>query len=347
MVKREGVFLSQNFLRRKNQKTIVFSLNSMKKIAGWIFLLMGLQANAQSLVQYALAPFNALLYNPAGAGIDQGNVFFHHKSQYIGISPINFSNQTLSADFPLNNINSGIGMIVHNDFSGFLANTAIIGNYAYHLPLKKSKLSFGIGIGAHHVFLNGNKLRVASGDYDIDILHNDKLLDNERVSSFAMDIDFGIRYVNNNLSLGVSMKNILNHGNTIFKDNSINTSRVLVGQIGYEIRLNESVSITPTGIVKTDFVKYQTAIATNFKLKQNFYTGFSLVGYNVNNFEAVGIYFGGKIIRNLTLIYNYDIPLNALKGVNNGSHEVLMQYRFEVKNKKTYKYFFNYNSRYL
>lgn len=319
----------------------------MKKIAGTIFLLMGLQVNAQSLVQYSLAPFNALIYNPASSGADQGNVFFHHKSQYIGISPINFSNQTLSADLPLNNMNSGIGILVHNDFSGFLANTAIIGTYAYHLPLRKSKLSFGIGIGAHHVFLNGNKLRVASGDYDIDIVHNDKILDNERVSSFAVDMDFGMSYTNNNLSLGLSMKNLLNHGNTIFKDNSINTARVLVGQIGYEFKVNESLSIAPTGILKTDFVKYQAALATNFKLKQVFYTGFSLVGYNVNNFEAVGIYFGGKIAKKLMVIYNYDIPLNTLKGVNDGSHEILMQYRFEVKSKKTYKYFLNYNSRYL
>lgn len=319
----------------------------MKKIAGLTLLLVALKVNAQSLVQYTLAPFNGLLYNPAKSGIDQGNLFFHHKSQYIGISPINFSNQTITADLPLSNINSGIGVVVHNDFSGFLANTAIIGNYAYHIPLKKAKLSFGIGVGAHHVFLNGSKLRVASGEYDFDIVHNDKILDNERISSFAVDMDFGMSYVNNNLSLGVSMKNLLNHGNKIFKDNSINTARVLVGQIGYEIKVNESLSITPSGILKTDFVKYQTSIATNFKVKQNFYTGFALVGYNVNNFEALGIYFGGKILKKLTLIYNYDIPLNVLKGVNNGSHEVLMQYRFEVKSKTINRYFFNHNSRYL
>ena len=98
----------------------------MKKIFVLAILLFNKEISSQSLMQYTLAPMNTYLYNPSKAGLNKGNLFFHHKSQYIGISPINFSNQSITFDLPIYKINSGWGFVVNNDFSGFLANTSMI-----------------------------------------------------------------------------------------------------------------------------------------------------------------------------------------------------------------------------
>ena len=322
-------------------------VKSMKNILLLTFIMIQSFLFSQSLVQYTLASHNAFLYNPARAGVDKGNLFFHHKSQYIGISPINFSNQSLSFDIPLYNLKSGIGIVAHNDFSGFLANTAVIGNYAYHHKIKKSTISFGLGLGLHHLYLNGSKLKVASGDYEFNIVHNDKILDNETVSSIAFDMDFGINYGYKKLTIGVSGKNLLNHGNKIFKDNTINSSRNFIGHVSLDIDLISNLVYTPSLILKTDLVKYQTILSNNLRIKQNYYAGFALIGYNINNFDGFGIFLGAQLTKKIKAIYNFDIPLNSLKGANNGSHEILFQYRFDLKNKVTTKYFFNHNSRYL
>lgn len=301
----------------------------------------------QSLVQYTLAPYNGFIYNPAKAGLDKGNIFLHHKSQYVGISPINFSNQSIAIDLPIYKIKSGMGIIVHNDFAGYLANTSMQLFYAYHVKKSKSSFSAGLGLGIHHIYLNGSKLRVASGDYDFGISHNDKILDNGNVSSIAFDADFGLNYQWQGLSVGLAVKNLLGHGNTIFNNNTLNTNRSFVGLLSYHWKLSEQLILTPNAVFKTDLIKSQLSLGGNFNIKQNYYAGFALVGYNSNNFDGLGLNVGAKLTKKIKIVYNYDIPLNALKGTNEGSHELLFQYQFDVKNKVMARYFINYNSRYL
>lgn len=319
----------------------------MKNIGLLTFIMISTCSFGQSLVQYSLAPYNGFIYNPAKAGAEKGNIFIHHKSQYVGISPINFSNQSLTMDLPIYKLKSGIGVVVHNDFSGYLANTSMQLFYAYHVKKNKSALSFGVGLGLHHLYLNGSKLRVASGDYDFGVSHNDKILDNGNVSSLAFDLDFGVNYQLAGLSIGLAGKNLLGHGNTIFNNNNLNTNRSFVSMIGYNWKLSENLNITPNAIFKTDLVKSQLSLGGNFNFKQNYYAGFALIGYNSNNFDGLGLNVGVKLTKKMKIIYNYDIPLNALKGTNEGSHELLFHYQFDVKNKMVAKYFINYNSRYL
>ena len=319
----------------------------MKTVLFFFFCIFVFNSDAQNLTQYSLSFVDRIKYNPGYTGIQDANVFAHHRSQFVGLSPINFSNQSFLADIPVYKINSGLGVEVHNDFTGFLSNTSMDVKYAYHIQGKKSRISFGLALGAVFQSLNQSKLTVASGEYNGFVVHNDALLDNLVSSSMQFNSSAGVVYSLSNFELGVSMLNINNPRTKIFKTNSFEQSRVLVSNMGYKIKFGTNINYEVYCLYKTDFIKHQVEISNIFKIKDNISTGLTLRGYNTNNLDAVGIFFGIKFLRHFWAYYNYDIPINSLASSNYGSHELVIHYKKAIKRNITKKYFMNYNSRYL
>ncbi|MBP7477290.1 MAG: PorP/SprF family type IX secretion system membrane protein [Chitinophagales bacterium] len=319
----------------------------MKSVLSFFFCLFGFISDAQNLTQYSLSFVDRIKYNPGYSGIQDANIFVHHRSQFVGLSPINFSNQTFIADMPLHRINSGIGLEVHNDFTGFLSNTSMDVKYAYHFKVRKSRISMGIALGAIYQSLNQSKLTVASGEYDGFVVHNDALLDNTTISSIQLNTSAGVIYSLSNFEWGISMMNLNNPSTNIFKTNSFEQNRVFVSNMSQKIKFGTNVNYEVYCLYKTDFIKHQVELSNILRINDNISTGLTLRGYNTNNLDAVGIFFGIKFLRNFWAYYNYDIPINSLSSSNYGSHELLIHYRKAIKRNIIKKYFVNYNSRYL
>jgi type IX secretion system PorP/SprF family membrane protein len=295
------------------------------------------ETSAQNTSVYTLNQIDPQSTNAAYTGRDKGNIFGHHRSQYVGLSPINFSNQFILADLPLYQYNAGVGLILQNEYSGFLSNTYVAGLFAYHTKLNATKLSFGTDIGIYTASLNQSKLTVASGNYDGLVLHNDIVLDSNIRTGTAFNAGLGIAITSGKLDFGFGVKNLFNPSISLNNSAFLTNSRIINSKLSYNIDINQSLKYTPTLVYRTDLVK----------INDNILTGFALRGYNKNNFDALSLFFGTKLLKKFWIYYNYDIPLNTLGEVNYGSHELLIHYKLDIKQNRKAKYTIQYNSRFL
>ena len=69
--------------------------------------------------------------------------------------------------------------------------------------------------------------------------------------------------------------------------------------------------------------------------KEYVYLGLNVRGYNKKAFESLSPVINIIPVKNLNIIYSYDVNLNKLAKINNGTHEVTLNYI--LPNSKMYK----------
>ncbi len=284
---------------------------------------------AQQTPQYTLFAFNQHAYNPGYAGVGyslEATAVF--RKQWLGLegSPMT---QNLNLHLPLNFLSSGVGVNIENEFIGAIRQTKASLSYAYHLGLKNTKLSFGIAGGLNQIELDGTKLLAPDGEYnEINVNHNDLFLPETRASGITYNIDAGIYLQVKNFDFGISAlhltKSTVDYSFSELKDFTF--ARHFLGFASYKIDFNNSVTLAPSILFKTDLIENQIDFFSSIELKDQFLLGVGYRRFNVNSQDAFNLAGGLKISRNWQILYSYDISLSSLKQVNKGSHEVLLKY---------------------
>ncbi|MEZ5006754.1 MAG: PorP/SprF family type IX secretion system membrane protein [Chitinophagales bacterium] len=260
---------------------------------------------------------NQLSINPGAAGSDGGvNIFLNYRGQWVGLtgSP---NTQTLAADMSLPMINSGAGITVTNDMVGAERHTAVRANFAYFLDINKEyKIGFGLGAGIINMSVDGSKLVTPQGD--------DDFLPSVKTSATRPDIALGTYIKSKQLRAGISYNSLLRKASI---DGDVNTLETKYGSYlnlfgAYEIIFNEKFSLEPSMQVRTDFKNYQTDIGALFSYNNFIFTGVFIRGYNKLSIDAFYGTVGFKPIGSLSVFYSYDMGLNTLNDVHNGSHEI-------------------------
>jgi len=303
----------------------------MKKIVFLILLIFGfLSANfAQQLPQYSHFMFFNSGINPGNYGMEGqicANIISH--DQWIGWDNAP-KTRTLSLDMPLDlfGFGHGIGLFLESDILGFENNFTAKAGYSFHPNLPVGSLGIGFNAGIY------NKSFEEGGWSFPDIDESDIFSNIKR--KMILDVDLGIFYTLNNLSVGAAVKH-LNRGKLEFSETGdYQLKNHFVFNAGYRIPLsNDLIDLTPSVLVKTDITTTQYDFNLHLLYNKKFWGG---VTYRNN--DAIVFFAGGKIYNSIKLGLAYDLTISRIQTVSNGTFEVYVGYSFElIKIDKEKKY---------
>lgn len=305
-----------------------------------IFIILLFKVDAQQWLEFSQQNKYKLFLNSAHTGSNsEMYTTISHRSQYTFLTNRAIASQFLEFSMPILKKNYGVGIKIINDFIGYQRYTLAEITGAYHLDIKKSTLSFGLGLGLVNLNINGTELRASGGVYDNElIIHNDELLPNINVGGLSPTFSFGLLYKIDKFDLGIAIHNINSPKIPLTKFN--NETNILIARTinlhsTYVIEMTK-LNIIPSLNLNTDLVKHQLQIGINTELN-NIYFGLAFRGYSGLNNDAIIAVFGTKIMNKIRIGYSYDYNISYLNKSNFGSHEISVSYfikqKFSTKSK--------------
>ena len=284
---------------------------------------------AQQEQQNSQFVFTKYRTNPAYAGLDYSlSVDALVRSQYTGL-PGQPKTQYISAHVPAYILSGAIGIEIFRATEGSLVHNSVTGSYNYVYNLPFGFLSGGLRAGLLQTSVDGESLRTPTGDYGPNINdHKDPVLSNSTFSGFAPIWELGAYLFMGDPQFGVSISRTptINQrlGNA---EIGLVTHFDLYGQ--YRFRYNDELHFLQAILLKSDFNVVQTDVSLLAEINGSVFGGVGLRGYNSSSLDAISITAGLNLGRHYRLSYSYDIGLSELKRVNEGSHEILLNYNLK------------------
>jgi type IX secretion system PorP/SprF family membrane protein len=301
----------------------------MKFFFTFLILCIGLSVQSQQSGQYSMYMLNKYQNNSAYAGLDNSlSVTGVFRSQWVGLngSPVM---QNINAHMPVYFIKGGVGLNVENIELGAEQNTSMTLSYAYHKPVGNiGILSIGAGGGFYQKTLDGSILRTPEGDYDENnpINHNDLILSEGRETGIVPIFNVGVFFQTEKFEIGASAINLVEPEVNLNTNVNFQLNRHYFLTMAYNWDINNSFSLQPSIMVKSDLVETQLEISTIIKYNDNIFGGLAFRGYSENTIDATAFLVGFKLSEKITLAYSYDLTLSSYNSVSNGSHEILINY---------------------
>lgn len=281
---------------------------------------------AQQPMQFSQYMLNKYQMNPAYAGFDFSlNITGVYRSQWneFATAPVS---QNINAHVPMYIMNGAIGINVANEQIGYYNNTLGTVSYNYVLESAIGLFSGGLKAGIMQSTLNGSGLRSPEGNYEgVTFSHNDPFLSEINQSGIGALFGAGVYYIGNYFESGISFSQFPSQ-NILINPTKVELVPRMNIYVESDIFINESLSISPSILVKTDFVEIQTDISVLAKLSGNIFGGVGLRGYNSRSLDAAILIAGWRFNEHYTLSYAYDIGLSALRSSHEGTHEILLIY---------------------
>ena len=289
-------------------------------------MLTGYQSFGQQDPQFSQYMFNSLFYNPAYAGIPGATHFtVIHRTQWLGydtsVDPAgNPNTQVISANMPIFKINSGVGFHIVNDALGVQNNMQLQGSAAYHLPMKKAKLSIGLRVGVFSQTLDYNKLRWIDPD--------DPLNQKGKESQIRPDLAAGLLYRAERFYVGVSANHLIqsefDYGNDSLR-NALEPHLYITG--GYDYELNYDITLRPSVLIKTDLKTYSFEVSLVASLRDKIHGGISY-----RQSDMLGVLVGYSFAKDdsFRLGYAVDFTLATRDAKELTSHELMLSYTLPV-----------------
>lgn len=295
----------------------------MKNILLTITLLItGFIGFSQQDALFSQYMFNGLVLNPAYTGYkDVLDLTLVCRNQWVGFegSP---KTSTFSIQTPLKNDRVSIGGYIYNDRLGPINLTGFMFNYNYKIRLRESTLSFGAQGGFVQNYLNINDIKLKD-ENDLNIYNTNK---------FTPDFNFGIYYQHRKWFLGLSSKHLFE--DLLLPQNDYYTpyellSRHLYLYNAYLFKINK-INIKPSLLVKyTKNAPISIDINTNVYLNDKIMIGAS---YRTN-INPIVLLCEINIKERFKIGYSYDLGINDLSYHNMGSHEIMLNWFFDIYNR--------------
>ena len=282
---------------------------------------------------YSQNMFTYTSINPGTYALDDAiNAFGIGRQQWSGFQDddgYNVAPQTYLASItsPVEILKGGIGVNFIKDQLGYFKDVGFNVGYSY-------KFDFGIGVlgvGTSVNFLNRkidfSKFKPIQG--------GDPILENNvETSDLMIDFSLGLFYkVPNKYYVGISVANLMeSKGNTYTTttDGAPHLDRTVYLVAGYEFLFprNPMLKLSPSILVKSNFANTQISLSGLLTYNNKFWGG---VTYNVQTADAFAILLGLNI-KDMKFGYAYDLPLSSIN--SQGSHEIMLAYRFKLSLKK-------------
>jgi type IX secretion system PorP/SprF family membrane protein len=320
-------------------------MNLCCKFYWLVFLLLPYFAKAQQDIQFTQFSQLGQYYNPALTGIEGTIVAdLGVRWQWSGIegSPIS---QVASASMPFLPIKGNVGLAILNDKAAAHRSTQVTTSYSYSKKFTKFNLLVGGALGLLQYGLKGNLLTTPEGNYSNTINHNDPKLTTTLASGLIPDLAVGIVAYSQQFNFGVSVTHLI-APKLNFKFNntktSVNYKPTLHLHGGYTIIANNYLTIKPSLLYKSDFVKATLDVITVGTYNEKYQVGVGFRGFRKRNFDAIALLFGYQLKPNVLLMYSYDLTTSSLIKASFGSHELSLHYKLpKISTQKRGKIIYN------
>ena len=283
-------------------------------------------ASAQQDAQYSMYMFNQLSINPAYAGSkDVLSTALIVRNQWTGISGAP-KTSTINVHGPLRKKKVGLGLQLVSDQIGPKTANGILGTYAYHLPVGKGKLAMGLRGGIYNYTYDWAKI-----DYkDKADVYNSGTTERRTVPT----IDAGLYYHTQTWYTGLSTNHLLRSRLTAY-DNLTGRSAELKTHVfltgGKAFQVSDNFIFNPSLMVKyAPNAPVGVDINLNALIDEVVWAGISVrPGYG---FILLGQY---NINKKFKIGYAFDAGMNRIGVAGKMTHELLIQWDFNVYKSKT------------
>ena len=293
----------------------------MKKLIVILALISGSAAMAQQDALFSQYMFNKLIMNAGYTGSREVlSADLTDRYQWVGFEGAP-KTLTFSVHTPLRNEHIGIGFYLYRDELGPTVDQGFMASYAYRVILPKGKLSFGIQAGLKYYNIDWEKIYTENPDYMFQGTQENKL---------TPDANFGIYYSTNRIYAGISSKQLLQNEYGLVKIDGKTAYSKLVrhfyGMAGILIPITDNVLFRPSTLIKyVNNAPLQADLSANFLINQLFW-----VGMTYRTESALVFMTEFNVGKNLRIGYSYDVYLNQLVHYNQGSHEIILGFDFDI-----------------
>lgn len=295
-----------------------------------VIVLFPVLLKAQQDPQFSQNMFTHLLINPGYAGSnDNISVYALNRTQWTGFEGGPMVT-TLNMDAAINpfKIPMGIGLSLQNDELGFNNDLQLNISLAYKQSLGDGNLGIGVkwGVANTSISTGGSEWITP-----VDPADNDPAIPVDGSEDMSlMDFGFGFFYKTEDLYLGISSTHINQAEFTLDQSNARLTRHYYI-TAGYNLPFNNPLfEFKPGLIVQSDGKNSQLGFHGIVEYNKKVWGGVSLR----TDYAITGI-FGVELFKWVKVSYSYDFVVSDLMEYNNGSHEIMMGFSFDVKKDKT------------
>jgi type IX secretion system PorP/SprF family membrane protein len=263
--------------------------------------------------------FEGLTLNPAFAGSQvQFSTSLIHRDQWV-----NFPGAPVTDMFSVHSSfyksKVGIGLMITNDMIGIHNDLSMYGSFSYKITTGFGVLSFGLQGGFNNISSDFNKLNLKD--------QTDLLLQG-KVQVWNPNFGTGIYYTNNRTFLGLSVPYLIN-SSALQVDGVLSEAKryryyYLYG--GTTMDINNDFKLKPSALIRI-----QEGAPITFDLT------LGLVAYETLKFGATYRFgdnftflFELELLEQLHLGYAYEYTLSDISDYSNGTHEIMLNFRFKV-----------------
>ena len=263
---------------------------------------------AQQEPQFTMFWNNYSMFNPANTGLHYkhyGNVVYRAQWDKVENAPNSF---TGLYEAKLDSINSGVGIGYFRDVIGLGSSDRFYLNYAYHLQMESSVLSFGAGAVINTRVFNPQwnppqtpiDPSLPSGGHDT-----------------KLNLNFGVTYTREKLEVGLSSTQI---NQPFYEDINFQSARHYFGMVCYNFKLSQNFDLKPSLFIKGVSSFYSLDLNALLIFKNQYWLGGT---YRAQ--DAIGVMGGVEIKEKFRLGYSYDFITNTvLSQYASGSHEIVL-----------------------
>ncbi|MDW7691519.1 type IX secretion system membrane protein PorP/SprF [Flammeovirgaceae bacterium SG7u.111] len=281
------------------------------------FLTITNLAFGQQQLIYSQYMFNGLVINPAYAGTHEAlSVTGTYRHQWAGFEGAPNS-QTISAHSPIPRKRIALGMTIFNENVAFTKQLGMQLAYAYRIPLKDGILSLGI---------QGGFLDYREDHSQLNLFNpNDPNFTGEDVKVFMPSFGTGLYYLSNKFFLGFSIPQLAIYNNN---DEAVDIKQVrqYLLTAGYIMDINNDIKFQPSVLIRgREGEPMSFDINGTLIFNEVFRFGLSYRHNTSLNFLTQL-----QITNKLQMGYAYDLSTNNIGEVSSGSHEIMLNYRFDI-----------------
>jgi type IX secretion system PorP/SprF family membrane protein len=282
------------------------------------------KVSAQQDPQYSAYMFNHLAVNPAYAGSrDVLSTSLLIRNQWTGIDGAP-QTSSINVHGPLKKKKVGLALQIISDQLGPKKTSGLLGTYAYRLPVGKGKLAMGLRMGFLTYGYDWNAVTYKD--------QADQRTGYETVS--LPTADAGLYYHTESFYAGVSASQIM-HGKITGEDSvkgySYEMKSHLFATAGKAFQLSDNFIFNPSIMVKAvKGAPVAVDLNVNGLIDNLVWIGVSLrKGYG---FALLTQY---NITSKFKIGYAFDMGMNKIGIQGRGSHELMLQYDFNVYRSRT------------
>ncbi len=278
-------------------------------------------ANAQQDPMYTQYMDNLLVINPGFAGTKEiGNLLMVSRTQWVSFDG---APKTLSLSYhaALKEKNIGLGFSVLNDRIGPQKQTGVYFDYSHFLKISE-KFRLGMGLKAGVSFYRAALT-------ELNPIDPDPIFSTDIYKNFLPNLGIGFYLFSDDTYFGLSVPKLIR--NTINDDDYL-TEQIQRQEIhvylvaGQQFTLSETMQLkTSTMLRYVQIAPITWDITAMLGFKERFwFGGMFRMG------DSYGILAQFDINEKMRIGYSYDITYSVLNTFNNGTHEIMFSYNFDI-----------------